>query len=279
MSPSLDILVCTIDSGIRSVESIFMEEQPGVTYIISHQITDPKFAEIPECLQSRTDVVVSQIAGKGLSKNRNNSLEASTGDIALIADDDVQYLPESFNLVRKIFMDDPSLDVACFKIKTGAGEAEYKKYPEKATAIRSLFHRYISSIEIAFRTGVVKAHKIRFDERFGLGSERIHAAEENVFIEDCIRAGLNVRFIPVYLVSHPQKTSENDPLEFELKRNRVRGAYHGRILGWKAVPVAFADILFHSPSMIRKGRNPFRFLKERLDATWYIYSTNRKNQC
>jgi glycosyltransferase involved in cell wall biosynthesis len=270
------ILICTIDEGIEKVEAVLLREQPGVQYLVSQQYTDKKFLPIPISLQLRPDVSISQIEGKGLSKNRNNALKLADGDLALIADDDVRYLPGAIDLVRETFEKDPSLDIACFKIRTGEGEAEYKKYPKKPTRIRSLFHHHFSSVEVAFRLSSVRARGIKFDERFGLGSERIVWAEENVFIEDCLKAGLNVQFFPSYLVSHPKKPGYRQSIDIELIRNEVRGAYHARILGWKAVPAAFADILFHTPSLLLRGRNPLRLLKERLSAIRYIFSTNSK---
>jgi hypothetical protein len=276
INTNIIILICTIDEGIEKVEAVLLKEQPGVQYLVSQQYTDKKFLPIPVSLQLRPDVSISQIEGKGLSKNRNNALSLATADLAMIADDDVSYLPGAFDLVRETFTKDPSLDVACFKIKTGEGEAEYKKYPKKPGRIRSLFHHHFSSVEVAFRVGPVKARGIMFDERFGLGSERIVWAEENVFIEDCLKAGLNVQFFPFYLVSHPKKPGYQQSIDIELIRNEVRGAYHARILGWKAVPAAFADILFHTFSLLLRGRNPWRFLKERLSAIHYIYTSNRK---
>lgn len=93
MSLTLDLLICTLDDGILKVASIFQEERNDVRYIVSQQITDERFRQIPSTFLLRKDVLVSQIEGKGLSVNRNNALSLARGDVALIADDDVRYLP------------------------------------------------------------------------------------------------------------------------------------------------------------------------------------------
>ena len=50
--------------------------------------------------------MVSQIPGKGLTKSRNNAIQNATGDIGVIADDDVKYTNEYFNAILEVYEHD-----------------------------------------------------------------------------------------------------------------------------------------------------------------------------
>jgi glycosyltransferase involved in cell wall biosynthesis len=269
----IDILICTIDDGIQNIHQLLEPFHEDVEYKISHQYRDEKYLMIPDNLK-RKEVMISQISGKGLSRNRNNALKMANADIAVIADDDVRYLPESFKIIAGVFEKDPLLDVACFKIKTLEGEPEFKDYPKEECVLKKHRHHYISSIEIAFRVESVKAKNILFDERFGLGSEKIPDAEEIVFIKDCIKSGIKVKFFPEYIVQHPFENSGRGT-PYSSTRNRVKGAYHARVLGWKAVPVAVAETFVRLPVLLINKRNPFVYLYERLNSIRYIFVTEK----
>ncbi len=272
----LNILVSTIDEGIHKVEQLLLPAQDGVSYIVSHQFTDEKHKLVPKVLIQRADVIISQLPGNGLSRNRNNAISLANGDIALIADDDIKYLPDSFEQIKQVFGKNPQLDVACFKIKTDDGAPEKQNYPLEPFVLKKHKHHYISSVEIAFRVQSVREKNIFFDERFGLGNELLPDAEELVFIKDCIRAGLITMFFPVYTVYHPFEPWLPGSSQYTPVRNRVRGAYHARVLGWKAIPVALLELFVRMPAIIKHGRNPLGFAIERFKAISYIFKTNHK---
>ena len=269
------IMICTIDTGIEKASNVLQEKLKNVSYIVSHQITDEKFKYIPDEL-NRPDVVVSQISGAGLSRNRNNALKLADGDIALIADDDVTYLPDSFQTILEVFKNDPELDVACFKIKTYDNEPEYKNYPDKPYILTKYNKHSVSSIEIAFRVNSIRKNCIYFDERFGLGSEQLPDAEEIVFIQDCMKSGLKVAYFPVYVVKHHYYNIPSGDSQFTSVRNRVRGAYHARVFGWRSVPIALIELFLKMPSIIGNGRNPLFYAFERFKAIYYIFKTNQR---
>jgi glycosyltransferase involved in cell wall biosynthesis len=269
----INILICTIDEGIGRVHRILQPVQKDVTYIISHQYLNEEFKVIPKEL-IREDIILSQIPGRGLSRNRNNAISLADGDIALIADDDVQYLPGTFEIIREAFENDNELAVACFKIKTPDGEPEYKKYPVTSYILGKYRHHAISSVEIAFKTSPVKKTGIRFDERFGLGSEKLTGGEETVFISDCIRAGLKVCYFPSYIVRHLYESTRTKYKRFDTKINQLNGAVYARVHGWWAFPYAFAKTMILAPVMILTGKNPLEYLRQKLIAIKYVYKSN-----
>jgi len=104
----INILIATIDHGLEKIKDILLEPQADVKYIVSHQYTDPERRSIPAELK-REDVVVAQLPGRGISRNRNNALNLADGDVAVLADDDVRYTPENFEAIRQAFANDSKL--------------------------------------------------------------------------------------------------------------------------------------------------------------------------
>jgi len=203
---TLQWLISTYGNGIRKVENVLLFPEHGLSYLVSHQDPEAVCTELPAPL-NRADVQVVRLLNAGLSKNRNNALRHATADILILADDDIGLHPAYPHLIRKAFKKQPSIDVACFQIRTPDGSPCYKKYPtneRKLTRLNQL--KAVSSIEIAFRRQSISQKHIWFDERFGLGATA-NAGEEFLFLAECLRKGLKIMFFPVYIVEHPDESS------------------------------------------------------------------------
>lgn len=268
---TISLLIATIDAGIRKVDRVLLEPRPGIHYYISHQVTGELFRKIPESLKARRDVQFSQIKGRGLSRNRNHLLDLAMGDLALLADDDARYRMEYFETLRRTFAENQDIDVACFKIATPEGYPEYKEYSEESFLLNYTSRHYISSLEMAFRLSSIKKMGLKFDERFGVGSEFISYGEEAVFIHDCIKAGLRVKYFPEYIVEHSAESTVRRLDEFDSQRNVFKGAYDARRYGWLAFPAAFIGAFTQRQKLMNAGVNPFYYLKQRLRGAAYIF--------
>lgn len=271
----VNILVATIDSGIMKVDQVLLPPRENIRYVISHQVTAEQYRTIPETLK-RSDVIVSQIEGRGLCRNRNNCLRYAEGDLAILADDDVRYLPENIEAVRQAYADDPELDVACFKITTPPGQPAYKDYYADDYLINDENHHYLSTIEITFRLGSIKENGIAFDERFGLGSPLNSFGEEAVFIHDCLKAGLKVKYIPAYLVEHEAASTIKSTGRFDSVNTIFKGAYDARRYGWLAYPAAFYDTVKLRAELSNERKRPAAYLTERLQGALYITRSGGK---
>lgn len=268
---NLKVLLSTIDGGIYKVKDVVLKSRKDVKYIVSHQYTDEKFKTIPNEL-IREDVFVSQIPGKGVTKSRNNAIRLADGDIGLFSDDDVTYTNEYFNNVISAFTSNPNLDVSIFKIKTPDGEPEYKNYPEAAFKLEKLPF-YIGTIEIAFKINTIKERPIRFDERFGAGQPLLIGSDENIFILDCIKSGLNVWYFPKYVVNHPYESTTKLIPKYHIKKVSVGGGFDARMNGWFAIPKALGGTIKLIPDLIRNKKNPFVYFYQRIRAAIYILTT------
>ncbi len=268
----INILIATIDQGLNKITDILLEQREDVTYIISHQVTGDRYRPVPPELV-RPDVIVAQLEGRGISRNRNNALRLAEGDVALLADDDVRFTHDNMEVIREAFSGEDSPDVACFKIATPAGEEEYKDYAPDQFVLNDTNGHYISSLEIAFRIKTVREKGICFDERFGLGSDLIQYGEEAVFIHDCIRAGLVVKYIPRYVVEHPFMSMTKAMAEYAPAKNIFKGGYDARRYGWRAVPAAIYNTVILRGELSRHNKSMLKYLQERLKGAGYILNS------
>lgn len=231
----LNVLICCHNASVRGVPWIFLPPRADVRYVVSHQMSED-YAEMyssspfhlpPESAASgaaeslgRDDVLYSPFVGKGVSQNRNHALHALTDwlaarsggnpdgeEICILADDDVRYGADMPDRILKTVSEFPDCDVFCGKIATPYGQPEFKSYGCESFEIRKVpvyGKLYFSSIEIFFRLSPVLENCLSFDERFGLGSPACpEGGEETVFLSDCRRAGLRLRYVPEYIVEHP----------------------------------------------------------------------------
>src|SRR5574344_279627 len=189
---NLEILICTIDDNIQRVEQMLLATAPHILYLISWQRTDAcSTRTIPEGLR-RDDVKVLTLDGKGLSRNRNNAIKNASGDICLIADDDLHYELPLLQHVVDTFQTDPALDLATFRYVSSSHTKYYPKYSFDLRKSRRYY--YITSFEIAFRRSSVQG-EIAFNELLGLGAPELNSGEEDIFVHDAVKVGLKCRFI------------------------------------------------------------------------------------
>lgn len=230
-TPQLFVLISTIDDGILHVADVLLPCEEGVRYVVSWQQTSSGL-ECPPELQ-RSDVTVSPMEGRGLSRNRNHAMEVALSllddeleDVVfIVADDDERLSADALKQVRKLYAEQPKLDVVLWQMASSEDGQLLKPYPTQPTEYR---HRprsyYASSVEMTFRSRVFMSG-VRFDERFGLGSERLSAGEEAVFLEEAQRKGLRIWIYPQILCSTRRATTGRNVLD--VKALRSKGAIYG----------------------------------------------------
>ena len=273
MNLKINILISTIDSGIHRLNHVILPPIQDVSYIVSHQFTNASFKIIPDIL-NREDIVVSQIPGKGVTRSRNNAIQLADGDIGLFADDDVTYRNSYFDMLKRVFRENPKVDVALFKIKTGAGEPEYKNYPTSMVSYRKA--PAVGTVEMAVRIDKIREKNLKFDERFGAGQPLLIGSDEKIFVQDCINAGLTVTFFPEYIVEHPYESTVNTIPKYDKRRTWVTGGVDCRINGPVALIKAFFGTFKILPDLIKYRKNPVTYFYHRVSAVIYILMTNDK---
>jgi glycosyltransferase involved in cell wall biosynthesis len=265
-------LISTCGERIRNVENILLKPARSVSYLVSVQSLNRPFPVIPDGLK-RPDVEISLLDGSGVSANRNNALRHATGEIVVIGDDDIGLKPEYPERILGVFQQNANVDVACFQILTTELKP-YKTYPVSVTNLSSLKSlKNISSIEIAFRRKKIQEKSIWFDERFGLGRPA-NCGEEFLFLSECLKNGLTIRFFPVYVVEHPSESSSNMRPFYDETHLFVSGAQNYVLYGTLAYVWNLAS-LFVRWRTLKKAKIPFQyFIAKKTEGSNYI----RKNR-
>ncbi len=202
----LQVLICTLGAdGIRRVCASSHPEVDGVRYLVSWQQPDGH-VDVPEEIKKRNDFEVVVSATRGLSRNRNVALDAASAPLVLISDDDVSYTAEGLERVLKAFEDRPETDLITMQYESSDNP---KKYVRGEADLRcNPRGYYATSIEIAFKLGRLRGAGIRFDERFGIGAEFI-AGEEQILIDDALRAGMRCLYVPGVICRHDGSTTSD----------------------------------------------------------------------
>lgn len=174
----------------------------------------------------------------GLSRSRNRALwDTVSGPIVVFGDDDVVYESDSDNTILDAFAEFRDADVIAFKARSLDGTIPFKNYANVPSWLNERTVARISSIEIAARVDQIRSRGIRFDERFGLGTN-LPAGEEYIFLVDCLRAGLRVLFVPKFIVRHPLESTGR---KWNIDLMRAKGAMLRRVFPntWPLYAIAF----------------------------------------
>lgn len=130
---------------------------------------------------------------RGLSVSRNIALKNATADIVLLCDDDEELVDEYSDVILSAFDVHPDADVIAFQVE--GIEREFKKYSPDAKKLNYLSSLSVSSVEIALKRESVLKKNLCFQEEFGTGA-KYKMGEENIFLYDCLKAGLALYYEP-----------------------------------------------------------------------------------
>ncbi|MDE5843550.1 MAG: glycosyltransferase [Muribaculaceae bacterium] len=203
--PLLQVLIVAFGAkGIESIARLPHPQVEGVEYIVSWQYADD-VPVVPESLLKRKDFRILPTPTRGVARNRNLALDAATAPIVLESDDDVFYTEEQLLSVIRAFDEHPEADYINFRYHSDDNpiprfDAEFDmRRPPRGWYIGGAF-------EMAFRLQPIRRRQIRFNELFGIGAE-FPAGEEDLFINDVLRAGLKAIHLPITIVTHPGTTT------------------------------------------------------------------------
>lgn len=211
---TLDLAIATHGKeGILKVEKMLLPPQKGVRYIVSWQ--EHAETPIPLSILQRRDVEVWRLDKTGVSNNRNNAMSHCQGDIVLASDDDLIYDKDAFGKILKTFEIYSDLDLATFRVRF----QKEKPYPPGGTPLTLPFPKnyWVSCVEIAFRRK--RLQNVSFNPKIGPGAPELLCGEDELFVIDAIKAGLNCRHIGEVICSHPHPSTGNRVSEGILKSN------------------------------------------------------------
>ena len=149
---------------------------------IEEEYSEERETGIVRCISTRE---------RGLSKSRNMALENARGEYCLLCDDDEVLKPDYERKILNSFLKTTKADIICFRFKMAG-----KKYSLKPMKIGYLMSLRIASRQIVFKRDSILHSGIRFDTNFGSGT-LVGSGEENIFIYECLKAGLKVYYVPL----------------------------------------------------------------------------------
>lgn len=231
---TLEVLICTYgEEGINRVAAMNLPQVDRVKYLVSWQIANHPVDNLVPPSLLRDDITISPTTSVGLSNNRNHALNEASGDLCLIADDDLTYTPHQLLSIIATFNANPSVDIALFKYSGG----DSKTYPDYEFCLNNEPKGYyITSFEIAFRRQRIDK-SLRFDPRLGVGAA-MPAGEEAIFIHHALKRGLYCKFFPFIITHHAALTTgTRTPTPGVLQANGVVVAVKYGLCGLLRLPL------------------------------------------
>ncbi|MBM7606286.1 glycosyltransferase involved in cell wall biosynthesis [Metabacillus crassostreae] len=127
----------------------------------------------------------------GVGKSRNNALMRSTGDICLMADDDMVYVDNYEEIVLNAFIENPKADMILFNVpilKKNGQKIIKVKENKRVSFFNSLKY---GTVNIAYRREKIIKRNIFFSLLFG-GGARYGCGEDSIFITESLKKGMKI---------------------------------------------------------------------------------------
>ncbi len=152
-----------------------------------------EFNSIEQFKYKDYSAVYLNFAERGVGLNRNNALMRATADICLFGDDDMIYINNYVDIIRKAFENQPDADIIAFNLI----EKKPSRYIIKKQK-RIHFYNFLTygTARIAVKLSKVRENGISFNLCFGGGTIHCHG-EDNIFIADCLKKGLKMYAVPI----------------------------------------------------------------------------------
>lgn len=246
----LEILISTMNrTSLSFLESMFPHhalDSLNILIVNQTQIDNVLTSDIK-------NVRVINSFEQGLSLSRNIAIKNAVGNICLIADDDVEYLPHFDEIILRAFSKLKKTSVIRFKINTFGGET-YKAYP--VVSKRLINKKDIessSSIEMAFKSKDIITNHITFNPSFGLGSY-FQSGEEYLFLKEVLQRHLIINFENKFIVKHAFERSTSNMGSDNFVKTQAALYYHD----YKTLSYLF--LLKFIIFLVRKRMIPFNYL-------------------
>lgn len=141
----------------------------------------------------------------GIGKSRNNALMRATGDICLLADDDMVYSKSYKETVCNAFQENPRADIILFNVPSKNNERQTVNIKKNSRVNYLNFMRY-GAVNIAFRRSSILKANVNFSLLFG-GGAIYNAGEDSLFLFECLKKGLTIISNTAKIADVDQETS------------------------------------------------------------------------
>lgn len=208
-------LISTMNKNTKQLQNLVNELNIKESYILINQITNKDIKKTNANINESKIISVNE---KGLSKSRNLALKNSCADVCILTDDDMKYEDNYIYTIKKAYKENPKADIIAFVVDNE--DSKKRKKILKKGKMNYIGALRLQSVQITFKRKSVVEKNLKFDERFGTGSN-FFWGEENIFLFDCIKKKLKIYYIPEKIAELPISESswkmENIPEHFEIQ--------------------------------------------------------------
>ncbi len=166
-------------------------------YLVVNQTDYSKYPNIINTDKTKFFISTEE---RGLSNSRNSALKYATGDVCLIADDDLEYLDGYEEIVRNAYGKYPDADVILFDFLEEDSIRKRKPIAKLGGRLNYVQILRGNSVRICFRLKSIKDNNIIFNKFFGAGSGYFTAFEDIVFLTECLRKKLKIYYEPINIL-------------------------------------------------------------------------------
>lgn len=203
-SAPFEILISTMfRSDLSFLEAMFPNGEAHTYPILIVNQTDSK----RHLSSSQHNVRVINTKERGLPQSRNMAIQHAMGEICLVADDDVVYVPNIKAIILGGYTTYPDAAVVTFQLQKANGEI-FRKYP-KVTKHTNHSYKTVNGVVISFKKDILLQNNVLYNPHFGLGTT-FSGADEYVFMRNVMKAKLPAYFVPTVILTHPDMSSGQD---------------------------------------------------------------------
>lgn len=205
---------------------------------------------VTEVVEDNRVIRCIHTTSRGLSNSRNMAMENAMGDLGILCDDDEILYKDYVERVVAAFEDLKKADIICFIVNR-----KDENYPSKPSKVKYFKSLKISSVQMVLKISSIKRAGVKFDKNFGAGSLN-SSGEENIFLFDCLKKGLNIYYVPVpigKLVPSESTWFEGYNEEYFVKRGRI----FRRLFGW----YGYIHSIYFCLSKYRRYKRELTFIK------------------
>lgn len=127
---------------------------------------------------------------RGIGKSRNSALLRSSGDVCLMADDDMVYVDNYEEIVEKAYEKYKDADFIVFNVRVHYPDRTVKRV-SKPGRVRFFNSLKYGTVTFSFYRNAIIRENIFFSLLFG-GGAKFSSGEDTLFLWTCLKKGLKV---------------------------------------------------------------------------------------
>lgn len=127
---------------------------------------------------------------KGVGKSRNSALMRATGDICLMADDDMKYVDGYEDIVKRAYEKYPDADFIVFNVRIHYPDRLEERVKSEGR-VRFFNSLKYGTVTFSFKRDAIYKNNIFYSLLFG-GGARYGSGEDSLFIWTALKRGLKV---------------------------------------------------------------------------------------